>query len=156
MTEYRIINNNEYPALAELRWVFQCEENVSLELSQKNDFISDCLQVLLSPHMQELYTHFGVFVDDKLCGCASLCVINKIPRPNKIVDPIGYLTNVYTLPDLRNNKHGQNLILFIINWAKAKNLEIIIVWASEPSKNFYIRLGFASQGQPLVYKLREY
>ncbi len=156
MLEYRIINNDEYSALAELRWVFQCEENALLQLSQKNDFIGDCLQVLLSPHMQELYTHFGVFINGKLCGCASLCVINKIPRPNNIIDQMGYLTNVFTLPEYRNNKFGHSLITYVIGWAKTNNLEIIIVWPSELSESFYTKLGFASQVQPLVYKLREY
>ena len=37
-----------------------------------------------------------------------------------------------------------------------KNLEIIIVWPSEPSENFYAKLGFVTAGQPLVHKLREY
>ena len=114
MFEYRVINHHEYLALSELRWIFQCEENSSIELSQKDGFINGCLQVLLSPQMQELYTHFGVFIDGKLCGCASVCVINKIPRPNNIIDPIGYLTNVFILPELRRNKYGQSLITYII------------------------------------------
>jgi N-acetylglutamate synthase-like GNAT family acetyltransferase len=104
----------------------------------------------------ELYTHFGLFIENKLCGCASLCVINKIPRPNNIIDPIGYLTNVFTLLEYRNNKFGHNLINYIKDFAKTKNLEIIIVWPSEQSESFYTRLGFEANGQPLVYKLREY
>jgi GNAT superfamily N-acetyltransferase len=156
MTEYRIININEYSTLAELRWTFQHEESLSLDLSQKDVFINDCLQMLLSLHMQEIYTHFGIFIDNKLCGCASLCVINKIPRPSNIIDPIGYLTNVFVLPEYRNNRLGYKLIEHIKDFAKDKNLEIIVVWPSESSDTFYARLGFAPRGQPLVYKLREY
>lgn len=156
MPECRVLNNNEYLTLSELRWIFQCEENPALQLSQKDSFITDCLSVLISSHMQETYTHFGVFLDDKLCSCASLCVVNKIPRPNNIIDPIGYLTNVFTLSEYRNKQFGYQLITYIKEWAKSKNLEIIIVWPSEPSENFYAKLGFVTDGQPLVHKLREY
>lgn len=156
MHECRILNKNEYLALSELRWVFQCEENPALALSQKDNFVAECLSVLVSSHMQATYTHFGIFLDYKLCSCASLCVVNKIPRPNNMIDPIGYLTNVFTLPEHRNKQYGNQLITYVKEWAKSKNLEIIIVWSSEPAEDFYARLGFKPQGQPLVYKLREY
>jgi N-acetylglutamate synthase-like GNAT family acetyltransferase len=87
---------------------------------------------------------------------ASLCIINKIPRPNKIIDPIGYLTNVFVVKKYRNQQIGSNLINNINNYAKVNDLELIIVWPSDQSANFYQKLQYHPQNQPIIHKLREY
>lgn len=156
MFEFRKIEAHELKTISELRWLFQCEESECQNNFNKTEFIDNCTKILQTASMQDIYTHFGAFIDNDLIAITSLCVINKIPRPSKIIDPIGYLTNVFTLKQYRNQNIGTKLIKFIHNWAIAKDLELIIVWPSDESLNFYQRLGYNSQGQPLIYKLRDY
>lgn len=155
MIEYRMIKYSEYEKVAELRWIFQCEEDTILTINQKDDFIKNCLSSIQNNNMG-MYTHFGAFEHDNLIAMVSLCIINKIPRPHKIIDPIGYLTNVFVLKNYRNHQIGSKLLNVVHDYAKTKYLELIIVWPSDESLNFYKRLDYHSENQPLVYKLREY
>lgn len=155
MIQYRIVNYSEYVKIAELRWIFQSEEDDSLKINEKDNFIKDCLLSIQNDNMS-MYMHFGAFEHDNLIAMASLCIINKIPRPHKIIDPIGYLTNVFVLKNYRNHQIGSKLLNIVYDYAKAKDLELIIVWPSDESLKFYERLGYRPDNQPLVYKLREY
>lgn len=154
--EYRQLHRDEYPKLAELRWIFKCEELPFLDKSTKDNFIEECQAALLMAPMVDNYIHFGAFDNNDLIAMASLCIINKIPTPDQIIDPIGYLTNVFTLSNYRNRNIGHNLITEVHKYAKSRDLELIIVWPSDESVNFYERLDYQPHGQPLIYKLRDY
>lgn len=151
---YRQLEIFEYYKIAFLRWEFQLEEDNNISLSSKDNFINETSLLLQSDIMQH-YVHFGVFINDELIGMASLLQIHKIPKPNRIRDLIGYLTNVYIIKKFRNKKVGSALLEHVQKFAINKDMEIVIVWPSEKSINFYKRLDFQSEGQPLIYKIRE-
>ncbi len=155
--EIRQITKDEYIQIAELKWTMQCEESPTIAIkNNKDEFIQKCLLMLLKPLNLENYFHFGVFENGTLIAIASLCIINKIPRPQKIIDKIGYLTNVYVLQQLRNKGIGNDLIIKINEFAHDNDSELIIVWPSDKSKPFYNRLDYKPENQPLVHKIRDY
>ncbi|MBX3084052.1 MAG: GNAT family N-acetyltransferase [Anaerolineae bacterium] len=69
--------------------------------------------------------------------------IDKVPRPGRFGKQYGYITNVYTLPEYRNNGIGTRLLRRVIAWAGEIELELLIVWPSKASREFYQRQGFA-------------
>ena len=82
--------------------------------------------------------------------------IPMVPRPCKIHDYFGYITNAYTLPDRRSEGIGAALMAHVIDWAQHEDLELLIVWPSDRAVSFYQRLGFDANNDVLQLVLRPY
>jgi len=80
--------------------------------------------------------------DKVLIAQLYLQLIEKVPRPGHLDQQFGYITNVYMRPEYRNQGLGSRLIEHVIAWAKAQELEFIILWPSERSVPYYQREGF--------------
>ncbi|MCP6725838.1 GNAT family N-acetyltransferase, partial [Klebsiella pneumoniae] len=57
--------------------------------------------------------------------------------------------NVYTRPEYRNRGFGSQLMEQVIAWAKAQQLEFLMLWPSDRSVPYYQRLGFDSPDEAL-------
>jgi ribosomal protein S18 acetylase RimI-like enzyme len=66
---------------------------------------------------------------------------------------IAYLTNVYTRAEYRGRGIGARLVRHAQEAARAADVELMLVWPSEDSIDFYGRLGFAAGEEPLVWHL---
>ena len=77
--------------------------------------------------------------------------IPKVPKPNRIDDALGYVTNVYTRPAYRGQGIGTRLMAHVLAWAQEQDLESLIVWPSETSVGFYERAGFRGSPDMLEY-----
>lgn len=82
--------------------------------------------------------------------------IPKVPKPNRLDDALGYVTNVYTRPAYRNRGIGTQLMARVLGWAAEQDLESLIVWPSEASVPFYVRAGFQGSTDMLEYLVRPY
>jgi GNAT superfamily N-acetyltransferase len=82
-------------------------------------------------------------------------VVPKVPRPSETAACWGYLTNVYTVPSHRGLGVGTELLNKVIDWAKTKHLELLLVWPSEDSMAFYERSGFKSNEEIHELKLND-
>lgn len=153
MISIRKINKDELFHVAELRWQFQTEQ--SEQLGNKQEFLVACVNQLKSLEMAN-YIHFGALLGNNIIAIASLCLINMVPRPHKVIDQFGYLTNVYTITQYRSRGIGSQLIKFIHDYAITQDLELILVWPSDESVDFYKSSGYCMKGKPLIKNLREY
>jgi GNAT superfamily N-acetyltransferase len=79
-----------------------------------------------------------------------------VPKPNRLDDALGYVTNVYTRPACRGHGIGAYLMTHVLQWAKEHALESLIVWPSETSVGFYERAGFRGSTDMLEYAVRPY
>jgi ribosomal protein S18 acetylase RimI-like enzyme len=79
-----------------------------------------------------------------------------VPKPNKLNDVLGYVTNVYTRPAYRGQGIGTQLMTHVLAWAREQDLESLIVWPSETSVGFYERAGFRGSPDMLEYGVRPY
>lgn len=68
--------------------------------------------------------------------------VPKVPRPVDQPDAYGYLTNVYSVPDVRNAGVGAQVMVRVIEWARTEKLEGLYVSPSDESVRFYERAGF--------------
>jgi GNAT superfamily N-acetyltransferase len=90
--------------------------------------------------------HDGAIVSHAFVG-----LIDKIPRPTAGYPAIGYLTNVYTRPEVRGRGLGSLVLDAVTAWARESDVELLVVWPSEASIAHYERHGFADRGEPLVW-----
>ncbi len=90
-------------------------------------------------------THVGYLasVGSIAVGCAWLCVIDRIPSPERFVRRGGMLQSVYVEPARRNGGVGEGLIRRMIDDARAMKLDYVMVHPSARSFPFYRRLGFS-------------
>jgi GNAT superfamily N-acetyltransferase len=84
-------------------------------------------------------------------------VIHKVPRPGRFEghNRYGYVTNVYTEPDLRGQGIGGRLLERVVQWAREQRLEFLVVWPSEESVRFYERGGFHASPDALELQFEE-
>jgi ribosomal protein S18 acetylase RimI-like enzyme len=75
----------------------------------------------------------------------------RCPVPSGRTRAIAYLTNVYTRPNFRRQGIGAEVIRRAQEAARAADVELVIVWPSDASVEFYKRAGFKEPNEPLVW-----
>jgi GNAT superfamily N-acetyltransferase len=129
--------------LARLRW-------------QMTDEDGDVRQALdaFRPRFAEAFTRFQasqtwtVFVAEdtmsgRLIGCLWLKRIERVPRPNRDAVVMGYVTNVYVEPAVRNRGLGTRLLAAVRELAEREGLAELFVWPSDDAVSLYRRAGYA-------------
>lgn len=81
--------------------------------------------------------------------------IRKVPRPTSFDAEYGYLTNMYTVPALRGQGIGTELLRTAVAWAREQHLEMIILWPAKGREPFYARGGFVPEPEALSRELGE-
>ena len=76
-----------------------------------------------------------------------------MPVPGKRAGPIGYLTNVYVVPEHRNAGLGAQLLDRLKAWCGEQGYSVVIVWPTERSPTLLRRSGFDRSDEPLVMDL---
>jgi GNAT superfamily N-acetyltransferase len=96
-------------------------------------------------------THVGFLAraNGTAIGCAWLFVVDRIPGPEKFIRRAGMLQSVYVEPSRRNHGVGDGLIRTVIEEAKERELDYLMVHPSSASFPFYRRLGFADSSRVL-------
>ena len=127
-----------------IRW----RANVYLETCFKRRFERERLAVyslherLTGQLASHLWALWVAEIGGRLVGNAFVQIVPKVPRPGRFDDAIGYLTNVYVEPELRARGVGTGLLEHALEWARARDLELLFVWPSERSRPLYARAGF--------------
>ncbi len=151
--QFRLAAPDDIESLADLRWRLSTGDlptNTSLE---RKEFIAAFCSALPSIEACDSLVHFLAEREGQAIAALSIVKVMKIPRPGNIRGQWGYLTNVYTLPEFRNKGIGAGLLAAARNWAKAQQLELLLVWPSDRSYQFYERAGFRRETDPLTLKI---
>jgi GNAT superfamily N-acetyltransferase len=91
-------------------------------------------------------------LDGAVVSHAFVALIDKVPRPIYVPRRIAYLTNVYTRPERRNRGIGATVIRRLQEAARDADVEVMIVWPSDESRDFYAREGFQTPDDLLVWE----
>jgi GNAT superfamily N-acetyltransferase len=118
-----------------------------------NRFIVEFLEVHKAEWKPNEIVHWVAFDSDRVVTVISVTIVRKMPRPGDLRARWGYLSNVYALPEVRNQGVGGRLLTVIKSWATAENLELLVVWPSDQAYPSYERAGFSRHADPLVLKL---
>lgn len=147
----------DFLQLAEMKWLHCQEDDIdynehNLDGVDKEIFISEFVSFLKS---NRDYKIFLVEDNNIVVSAMFIYMILKIPKPNGNAKSIAYLTNVFTRKEYRNKKIGTELITYIKRYLTEQKCELIFVWPSEKSVNWYSRNGFLEENEILQCGLTE-
>lgn len=91
-------------------------------------------------------------IDGRVASHVYVALIDKVPRPVRENRRIAYLTNVYTRPEYRGRGIGARLVRRAQEAAREADVELIVVWPSDESVEFYKRLGFEVPDDSLIWE----
>lgn len=153
---FRIADISDVPALAAMRWSFRGEAGEAPIESQ--DSFARRYGDFVRTAMQSGVTIYWIAENESrlIVSHMAVCVVRSIPRPSRAIDQWGYLTDCYTLPAYRDQGVGSELLAQASKWAGEHDLEMLLVWPSDRSQDFYARAGFRREEEVRVLHLREY
>jgi|SRR4051812_28605989 GNAT superfamily N-acetyltransferase len=153
---FRIATVEDLPSLVAMRWAFRTEtgetpiEDQVAFAHRYETFVRDALA-------SDQWTYWvAETANSELIAHMAVSIVRSIPRPSRINDQWGYLTDCYTHPTFRNQGVGQQLLAHVVAWAAAQDLEMLLVWPSERSHSFYARAGFGREEEVRMLRLRDY
>ena len=146
---FRRGTRDDIPELAKMRRDFTFEDGVSPE---RDGYEDDFARVVGDGITSGRWAVWVAEVDGEIVSHMFVGLVDKIPRPTREPRWLGYLTNVYTRRAHRNLGIGAALLERVTAWARKSDVELLVVWPSEESLQFYERAGFASGRDPLVWE----
>ncbi|WP_028549585.1 GNAT family N-acetyltransferase [Paenibacillus sp. UNC451MF] len=146
---------NDIPQLISMRWQFTLEHEVVQPEVYKEctDIYAEFLKSALNDSRWTIWLSER---EGKILSHVYIQQVDVVPRPGKKLSPLGYVTNVYTLPEYRNRGICGEILEKAKLFAKEENLELLIVWPSNKSINFYQRHGFSQNTENMVAVLNAY
>jgi ribosomal protein S18 acetylase RimI-like enzyme len=153
---YRIATQEDLAQLSELRWDFRAEDGDEVPVVDKGEFVQTCISFLKRGLENGYHVYWLAEENQEIVAHIFVHKIDMVPRPCKLHDQFGYITNNYTKPDYRSRGIGSRLIQKVTDWAKAEDLELLIVYPSEKAVSFYERAGFSMENEVMELRLREF
>ena len=154
-TRLRPATPDDADELARLRWTFRVEHGTPVDRTFEEflvEFRGFAGEVLADGSAWRAWV-----AEDggRLVGCLWIQLVEKVPHPSRRrwERPIGYVTNVYVEPELRNEGVGARLMDEALAFARGREVAEVVVWPSARSVSFYRRAGFGSEEAPLMLDL---
>ena len=151
---YRLAGETDLPALAQMRRDFRSEYKPPDAMSEE-EFLPGCLDFLRQSLASGRWALWIAEEDGHIVSQAFIEVIAKMPDLHNFERGFGYVTNVYTRPEYRNQGIGAQLMEHLHAWAVEHNLEFLILWPSSRAVPFYARAGYHPIERALELHLRE-
>ena len=147
--ELRLAREQDYLQLAELKWLHGEEDD--MDYGEKNLAGADkkLFTIEFARFLQEHkeYLAFVAADGNTVVSAMFVYMIPKVPKPNGKARYIAYLTNVYTRKEYRNQGIGAELLTYIKGYLTEQKCELLFVWPSEKSMNWYERNGFCRENE---------
>lgn len=153
--ECRLADEHDLPELAQMRWDFSMEDPSRDPLVSREEFIDACVASRRDRYRSSDWFFWLATVPDVVVAHIFGGLVHAIPRPWRLEDRYGYMTNVYTRPDFRNQGIGSILLAHVVGWARRQDLALLIVSPSDRSVPFYSRQGFAWETDFMQFKSRD-
>jgi GNAT superfamily N-acetyltransferase len=133
--------------LARLRWDFRVEHGTP-EATTFDVFLEDFRGFAHDVLDGDAWRAWVAVGRERLVGCVWLQLVEKVPHPNRErwERPVGYVTNMYVEPALRDAGLGRRLLDTAIEHARESAVDGLLLWPSERSEPFYRRAGFDPVG----------
>ena len=151
----RLATDRDSGALAALRWAFRAEDGEEEPVVSFDAFAAHHAEFfragLASGQRAHIVADAG---DGTLLGHVVCQVIPLVPRPCRLDDACGLITDNYVRESDRNRGIGSALIRGAIAWARGTDLETLIVWPSDRARPFYARHGFSERTEVMELVLR--
>lgn len=148
---YRLAVESDLPQLAAHRWDIRTELHGIPPGVDRQEFCAACLDFMRAALESGRWAFW--IAEQEGTVVANICIqrIAKLPRPGVLRPEFGYITNVYTRPEFRNQGIGAELMRRVQSWGREEGLEMFILWPSKRSGPFYRRAGFIPSPEALEY-----
>jgi len=140
--DYFIANNTHFAQLTAMRHEFKnVSNNADKEFNAtysdylKNEYDLNRIKIFCGQYKKEII------------GNINLIIVPKSPKPDSKTKYIGYVTNTYVKESFRNCGIGSTLLQMIKEYSKSNDIELLFVWPSEESTNYYERSGFQTNNE---------
>jgi GNAT superfamily N-acetyltransferase len=143
---------DDVAALARLRWELYVEQEGELEPFEayRDRFVAFGRAALATDRWHAWLARDATGP----VGAMWLHSIERMPVPGKVAGPIGYLTNVYLAPELRDGGLGSRMLEQVLDWCRDRRFSCVITWPTPRSRPFYRRGGFDRLDEPFLIELR--
>lgn len=145
---FRIANNGDLRALAELRWALK-DEHGETGAADRDAFISQFTEICIDNGPGE-FAHWIAEISGAIVAVVSVQKVRKAPKPGALNGCWGYVTNVYASPEARGSGIAADLLERVKDWARRESFEFLILWASDRAQTFYHRAGFTKPDDVLI------
>jgi GNAT superfamily N-acetyltransferase len=152
---YRLAGEADLPALAQLRWDFRSKPELPAGAMSEAEFLPGCLEFLRQSLASGRWAMWVAEDGGQIIAQAFVQVVPKMPDLLHFERGFGYVTNVYTRPEYRNQGIGAQLMEHLQAWALERGLEFLILWPSKRAVPFYNRAGYQPAGRILELRLLE-
>jgi GNAT superfamily N-acetyltransferase len=154
MLESRLAADHDLEQIAEMRWDYRGEVSRDRPDLPKAEFVRNCADFLRRGLAEGRWACWVAIEEGMVVCVMCIQVIERIPKPAKLRDRYGYLTNVYTRPGYRGKGIGSRLLEEAVEWARGQDLGLLLTWPAEGRQRFYERAGFEATGGPMECPLR--
>lgn len=142
MIEIRLASESDAETLARLRYELRSSFHEVAE--NEETFLARCADWMNERLRQGSYWQCWIAERQSIAvGAVWAQLVEKIPNPIAEPEHYVYLTNFYVREEYRDQGLGSRLLAAVLDWARSKNAEMVILWPTERSKPFYLRHGFS-------------
>ena len=151
MIEIRAATPDDAERLAELRWEFRASRSTPTE--PRDRFVARCAEWM----RRELggngpWRAWVAGVDGTIVGQIWAQSIGKLPNPADERERHAYVSNLFVDPSHRGGA-GTKLLEAALAWARAQQMDRVILWPSPRSVTLYERHGFVHGGDVMELAL---
>jgi ribosomal protein S18 acetylase RimI-like enzyme len=154
--EIRIATEDDFNQLARIRWQARVEGGEDHTNISTEDFKKEFNRVFKDWARDGNVTSWIALIDGTIVAHISVYKVGLLPRPIKLTDHFGVITENYTFPQFRNLGIGSDLMRHVIDWAHQQDYELLIVYPSKEARSFYARAGFQEGAEVMELRLRQY
>ena len=149
MTEIRRATLDDVAALAELRWEFRAGRQPPVEAHEA--FVARCNAWMRRELDRSAWRAWVAVSDGRIVGQVWVDLIGKVPNPVGERERHAYLSNLYVQPAARGGV-GTLLLDAVLSWARANQIDRVVLWPSQRSVTLYLRHQFTRDGDVMELK----
>lgn len=144
----------DVPALARLRWDF-CAEAGEAPAMPYEAFAARYAAFVRAGLASGEWAYFVAEGDEgDIVAHMAVRVIRAVPRPGRATDQWGHLTDCHTRPDWRGRGASARLLARVTEWARDRDLELLLVSPGEDSRDFHGGAGFRDASDFMTLQVR--
>lgn len=148
---YRDAVFSDLKQLVALRVLMQTEVNSAKAPQIPANFVPSCDEYFSKSMTDSSYYSAVAELDGRLVSTNGLVIYQKPPALGSMGGLVGYVTNVFTLPEHRGKGIAGNLMKLLIQFAKNNKVAKLHLGTTSSGKHVYEKAGF----KPVVFEALE-
>jgi GNAT superfamily N-acetyltransferase len=140
MTQIRLANPSDAPALAKLRYALRSISGKAIE--PETEFLTRCTTWMSNCLQQNNWRCWVSEDNGMIIGALWLQLIEKIPNPTPESELHAYITNFFVIESARGQGLGSLILTEALTFCRQQSVHAVILWPSEKSRTLYGRHGF--------------